>query len=161
MHKCLFHCVDDNIIFGGDENPTHVQCAAEQTTSLCGLQFVTKEHWNMPHLAVIWRRVIVIICNTKQIQLLFATLKQIRLLFATLKQIQLLFATLNKFLVPQNLKVMARWEKLLNRKLSTQNMDFRQRDPERLVPPMINVLGVEGTMWRGSGVMVRLNGEYS
>jgi hypothetical protein len=51
--------LDDNTIFGGDENPTHVHGAAKQNTTLCGVQFVTKEHWNLPHSAFLRRRVIV------------------------------------------------------------------------------------------------------
>ena len=130
MHKCLFHCVDDNTVLGGDENPTHVLGAAKQTTSLCGVQFVTKEHWNMPNLAVIWRRVKVIICNTK-------------------------------ILGAPEFKDDGVVGKTLTRNLSIQNMDFRQRDPERLVRLMINILSLEGTVWRGSGIMVQLNGECS
>jgi hypothetical protein len=51
--------------------------------------------------------------------------------------------------------------KTVTRKLHTQDVGFYQRDPERLVPPGINVLRVEGTMWRGGGIMVQLNGECS
>jgi hypothetical protein len=109
--------VDDNTVLGGDENPTHVLGAAKQTTSLCGVQFVTKEHWNMPNLAVIWRRVKVIICNTKTNSVIICN---------------------TKILGAPEFKDDGVVGKTLTRNLSIQNMDFRQRDPERLVRLMIN-----------------------
>jgi len=85
----------------------------------------------MLHLAVIWRLVIVII--------------------ATLKQV----------LGSTQCKDDSAVRKTLTGMLSTQNMDFRQQDPKRLIHIMINVLSVEGSMWIGSGVMVQLNGVCS